>query len=85
MQLDENMLYYIIIGIFMIATALLGFRWQLAKNKLSEIRKLIDAVDNALYDDNISEEEFREIFQKLMVIVNPDYPLTVERGKISKS
>lgn len=85
MQLDENMLYYIITGIFMIAAALLGFRWQLAKTKLSEIRKLIDAVDNALYDDNISEEEFREIFQKLMVVVNPDYPLTVERSKISKS
>ena len=52
-----------------IAAVLLGIRWQLAKNKLSEIRKLIDAVDDALYDDSVSEEEFREIFQRLMTVV----------------
>ena len=52
-----------------IAAVLLGIRWQLAKNKLSEIRKLIDAVDDSLYDDSVSEEEFRVIFQRLMTVV----------------
>ena len=52
-----------------IAAVLLGIRWQLAKNKLSEIRKLIDAVDDALYKDSVSEEEFSEIFQRLMTVV----------------
>jgi hypothetical protein len=56
-------------AVITIAAVLLGVRWQLAKNKLSEIRKLIDAVDDALRDDSISEEEFREIFQRLMKVV----------------
>lgn len=59
----------IVSAVVTIAAVLLGIRWQLAKNKLSEIRKLIDAVDDALNDDRVNEEEFREIFQKLMAVV----------------
>lgn len=64
-----NELSIIVSAVITIAAVLLGIRWQLAKVRLSEIRKLIDAVDDALYDDSISEEEFREIFQRLRSVI----------------
>ncbi len=57
--------YMIVAAIISIAVILLGARWQLAKKKLSKVRTLIDKVDDALYDDNISEQEFRDIFKAL--------------------
>jgi len=57
--------YMIVAAIISIAVILLGARWQLAKKKLSQVRTLIDKVDDALYDDNISEQEFRDIFKAL--------------------
>ncbi len=75
MQLDENMLYYIITGIFMITTALLGVRWQLAKMKLHQVRKLVDDVavavdhvDIALADNTIDDKEYKEIVDNLVTI-----------------
>ena len=58
--------YMIVAAIISIAVILLGARWQLAKKKLSQVRTLIDKVDDALYDDNISEQEFRDIFNALV-------------------
>ena len=52
-----------------VSAFLLGNRWQQAKTQLSEIRQLVDAVDDALYDDEVSEDEFRAIFQRLMDLV----------------
>jgi len=56
----------IVAAIISIAVILLGARWQLAKKKLRQVRTLIDKVDDALYDDNISEQEFRDIFKALV-------------------
>ncbi len=58
--------YTIAAAIITIAAMLLGARWRLAKKKLSQVRTLIDKVDDALYDDNISEQEFRDIFEALV-------------------
>ena len=58
--------YMIVAAIISIAVILLGARWQLAKKKLRQVRTLIDKVDDALYDDNISEQEFRDIFKALV-------------------
>ena len=52
---NSELAYMIVAAIITIAVILLGARWQIAKKKLSQIRTLIDKVDNALYDDNISE------------------------------
>lgn len=68
LQLDADM-YYIITGAMMVLAGLLGFKWQIVKSKLSEIRQLVDAVDDALYDDSVSEDEFRDIFRKFETIV----------------
>jgi hypothetical protein len=60
------------IAVTVVVTAsafLLGNRWQQAKTQLSEIRQLVDTVDDALYDDEVSEDEFRVIFQRLMDLV----------------
>lgn len=58
--------YTMVAAIATIASMLLGARWQLAKKKLSQIRTLIVKVDDALYDNKISEEEFRDIFKALV-------------------
>jgi hypothetical protein len=41
----------------------------LFKRKLKEVREAIDALDDALQDDKISEEEFREIWDKFKAII----------------
>jgi hypothetical protein len=56
-------------AVITVASVMLGIRWQLAKKKLTEIRQLIDTVDDALNDDKVSEEEFRKIFQNLTAVV----------------
>ncbi len=89
MPLDENMLYYIITGIFMITTALLGFRWQLAKMKLHQVRKLVDDaavavdhVDTALADDTIDDTEYKEIVDNLVTIA-ADLKDVVGQGELN--
>jgi uncharacterized membrane protein len=41
----------------------------LFKRKLKEVREAIDVLDDALQDDKISEEEFREIWNKFKAII----------------
>lgn len=41
----------------------------LFKRKLKEVREAIDVLDDALQDDKISEEEFREIWSKFKAII----------------
>lgn len=55
-----------------ISAVLMGVRWQLAKKKLTEVRQLIDAVDDALDDDRVSEEEFRNIVNRLIAVASED-------------
>lgn len=56
-----------------ISSVILGafsLKWIVAKRKISLIRKLIVRVDDALQDDKISEQEFRDIFSDFMELVN---------------
>lgn len=43
--------------------------WALVRNKLKSIRELFDVVDDALYDDKVTEEEYRAIHEKLAKLV----------------
>ena len=48
-----------------IITTFSGFslkNWINVKTKISQIRILIDSLDDALHDDKVSSEEFTEIF-----------------------
>ncbi|SNQ60406.1 hypothetical protein [Candidatus Methanoperedens nitratireducens] len=69
MEFDLDTGYMIVAAIVTVASVLLGLKWQLAKKKLSQVRVLIDKVDDALYDDNISEQEFRDIVKTLVDLV----------------
>ncbi len=69
MEFDLDTGYMMVAATITVASVLLGLRWQLAKKKLSQVRVLIDKVDNALYDDNISEQEFRDIVKTLVDLV----------------
>lgn len=65
LEIDTETLSYILticIAIFSIFT---GLGWRYAKIKITQIRKLAVVVDNALYDDKISETEFQIIFKSL--------------------
>jgi len=68
-NVDIQTMHLIVTAVFTVSAFLLGNRWQQAKTQLSEIRQLVDAVDDALYDDEVSEDEFRTIFQRLMDLV----------------
>lgn len=67
-------------AIVAISAVLMGARWQLAKKKLTEVRQLIDIVDDALQDDKVTEEEFRNIVNRLIAVANED-----GSGKSSRS
>ncbi|MCX9009950.1 MAG: hypothetical protein OIN66_02400 [Candidatus Methanoperedens sp.] len=58
--------------IIAISAVLMGVRWQLAKKKLHEVRQLIDVVDDALDDDKVTEDEFRDVVNKLMAVAHED-------------
>jgi hypothetical protein len=52
-----------IAGILVTAGAtLVTVRYTRLKSKIKDIRAAVDAVDNALTDDKVTEEEFREIY-----------------------
>lgn len=69
-SIDPQLISNIVtVGIF-VASVLAGAQWQKGKNKLGQVRKLIDAVDDALYDDAVSEAEFRDIFERLNDLVH---------------
>ncbi|MCK9591852.1 MAG: hypothetical protein M0Q91_07580 [Methanoregula sp.] len=40
-------------------------RYKKGKKILAEMRKTIDTVDDAIYDDKITEEEFRGTWERL--------------------
>lgn len=52
-----------IAGILVTAGAtLVTVRYTRLKSKVKDIRAAVDAVDNALTDDKVTEDEFREIY-----------------------
>jgi hypothetical protein len=54
---------------FSAISGLVGIKFGMVKNKISNIRALIDSVDEALKDDKITEKEFREIFKNFKTLV----------------
>ena len=69
---DYGTLQMIVTAIVTAAAVLLGMRWQLAKNKLNQVRKLLDDVDDAVKDDKITEDEFRKIWTGFAAVVSED-------------
>jgi hypothetical protein len=60
----------IISGITLISGLVIGkiatdVRYKKGKKILTEMRKFFDAADDAVYDDKITEEEFREAWAGL--------------------
>ena len=47
-----------------------GTYYLIAKKKIGEFRKLVDAVDDAVYDDKVTEEEFRKMYQSAKALIN---------------
>ncbi len=72
MNIDFGTMQMIVTAIVTAAALLLGARWQLAKNKLNKVRKLLDDVDDAVRDDNITEDEFRKIWTDFAAVVSED-------------
>lgn len=63
---------YAIAGIF--GAIVLGYvvndmRYQKAKKILKAIREMVDHVDEAVYDDKITEEEFRGAWEHLKGLI----------------
>ena len=69
---DYGTLQMIVTAIVTAAAVLLGMRWQLAKNKLNQVRKLLDDVDDTVKDDRITEDEFRNIWTDFVTVVSED-------------
>ena len=45
--------------------------WAKFKTKFSEIRKFIDTLDDALYDNKVTEKEYQEIWESFKAIIDP--------------
>jgi hypothetical protein len=45
-------------------------QYALFKRKLHTIREFIDELDNDLYDDKVTEEEYRALWEKFKAIFN---------------
>jgi hypothetical protein len=59
------------IVISVIVTAVLTFlaSWSRSKRKLTDIREFVDALDDALKDSKITEEEFQAIWEHFKKLV----------------
>jgi sensor histidine kinase YesM len=64
-----NMLSLIATFVFGFAVKHYGDMYLSSKNKISNIRKLIDTVDDALVDDSVNEDEFRKIFNAAKEVI----------------
>ncbi|MDW7727008.1 MAG: hypothetical protein SCH70_07835 [Candidatus Methanoperedens sp.] len=56
-------LLYVLIPALAAVSALLLSRYQFLKKKISGLREAIIILDNAVQDDRITEEEFRQIYE----------------------
>lgn len=45
--------------------------WNKFKSKLNQIRKFVDTLDDALYDNKVTEKEYQEIWESFKSIVDP--------------
>ena len=64
---------YYIFYIMIFSSGILFSAWTdkylAGRKRLHDIRLLIETVDDALYDDNINEEEFRKIFEAAKQVI----------------
>ncbi len=44
-------------------------RYYLFKHKVGELRVAVDALDDALADDNVTEDEFRDVYAKFSILL----------------
>lgn len=44
--------------------------WQRFKAKFSQVRHLINLIDDSLYDDSISNKEFEAIWESVKAVLN---------------
>ena len=68
-EFDPTTIAHILTVSIVAISLIAGLQWGFAKSKITQIRKLADAVDDALYDDKISEQEFRMIFARLRTLI----------------
>ena len=59
----DDFIFPIIVIILPVLIGIIGGRFGFAKSKVKELRTFFTDIDEALYDDKISEEEFRKIFE----------------------
>ena len=69
LEIDPLTLSYILTVCIAAISILAGLQWGTAKSKITHIRQLAVAVDDALYDDKISETEFQIIFERLNTLI----------------
>jgi hypothetical protein len=43
--------------------------WKTFKEKLSQIRKFVDTLDDALYDNEVTEKEYQQIWEKFVSVI----------------
>ncbi len=60
----------IVSAVLFLVALLAGAYWVMAKRYLSEIRKLIVELDDAITDDRITEEEWNKIWAALMELID---------------
>ena len=68
-EINPEVIAYALTIIFLSTSVIAGTAWDLGKRKIKNIRLLFDEVDDALYDDVVSEDEFRIIFNQLKTLM----------------
>ena len=68
-EINPEVIAYALTIIFLSTSVIAGTAWDLGKRKIKNIRLLFDEVDDALYDDVVSEDEFRIIFNRLKTLM----------------
>ena len=68
-EINPEVVAYTLTILFLITSTVAGTAWNIAKRKLRNIRLLLDDVDDAVYDDEVSEDEFRVIFNRLKTLI----------------
>ena len=43
--------------------------WNSFKEKLSQIRKFVDTLDDALYDNEVTEKEYQQIWENFVSVI----------------
>ena len=69
-EITIEVIAYVAAILFMVLGLFGGVRFSMAKTQIRSIRLFFDKVDDAWYDNEVSEDEFREIFEQLKTIIH---------------